>query len=418
MIKLIHTSDWHLGQQFFGYDREAEHEAFLEWLLDVLDNDKADVLLIAGDIFDVANPSAASQRRFYNFLSEAHRRVDGLQIVIIAGNHDSSARLEAPVPLLEEMNISVTGIVPRNEEGEIDFESLIQPLYNKEGKREALCLTVPYLRQGDYPRADEGEVVEGDAYAAGIGRMYRHLIEYALERKAEDEALVAMGHLYVSGSELSADDLSERTMVGGLDAVSSTVFTDAVAYTALGHIHKSQKVGGKDSVRYAGSPLPMSFAEQNYHHRVMSVTLDGGKCVAVESLEIPRKVSLLRVPSVHMPAKDVIEKLSLLPEIAEGDNGSEYPFLEVRVLFTEPDPSFRYRVEEILSHKAVRLATVSVTYPDVDKKEGEDNPQTFADLQKMNPLDLLRRTYYSKYGNELSEELTALFNDVMKEVEI
>ena len=171
-------------------------------------------------------------------------------------------------------------------------------------------------------------------------------------------------------------------------------------------------------MRYAGSPLPMSFAEQNYHHRVMSVTLDGGKCVAVESLEIPRKVSLLRVPSVHMPAKDVIEKLSLLPEIAEGDNSSEYPFLEVRVLFTEPDPSFRYRVEEILSHKAVRLATVSVTYPDVDKKEGEDNPQTFADLQKMNPLDLLRRTYYSKYGNELSEELTALFNDVMKEVEI
>ena len=101
-LKIIHTADWHLGQTFFGYDRDEEHEAFLSWLIDILTLRQTDVLLIAGDVFDVANPSAAAQRRFFRFLREANRRNPQLQIVIIAGNHDSAARLEAPIPLLEE----------------------------------------------------------------------------------------------------------------------------------------------------------------------------------------------------------------------------------------------------------------------------------------------------------------------------
>ena len=101
-LKLIHTADWHLGQTFFGYDREAEHEAFLGFLTNLLVERETDVLLIAGDVFDVTNPSAGAQRRFYRFLREANRLNPGLQIVIIAGNHDSAIRLEAPNPLLEE----------------------------------------------------------------------------------------------------------------------------------------------------------------------------------------------------------------------------------------------------------------------------------------------------------------------------
>ena len=103
-LKLIHTADWHLGQTFFSYDREAEHDAFLGFLTNLLVERQTDVLLIAGDVFDVTNPSAGAQRRFYRFLKEANRRNPGLQIVIIAGNHDSAIRLEAPNPLLEELN--------------------------------------------------------------------------------------------------------------------------------------------------------------------------------------------------------------------------------------------------------------------------------------------------------------------------
>ena len=159
-LKIIHTADWHLGQTFFGYDRDEEHEAFLSWLIDILTLRQTDVLLIAGDVFDVANPSAAAQRRFFRFLREANRRNPQLQIVIIAGNHDSAARLEAPIPLLEELNTSIVGAVPRTDLCKIDFDSLLIPLYNKEGKREAICLAVPYLRQGDYPASKEGKDTE------------------------------------------------------------------------------------------------------------------------------------------------------------------------------------------------------------------------------------------------------------------
>ena len=174
-LKLIHTADWHLGQTFFGYDREAEHEAFLGFLTNLLVERETDVLLIAGDVFDVTNPSAGAQRRFYRFLREANRLNPGLQIVIIAGNHDSAIRLEAPNPLLEELNTSIVGIVGRTDSGEIDLASLVVPLRNRAGEREALCLAVPFLRQGDYPAAPEGEL---DSYVAGIGRMYRRLYAY------------------------------------------------------------------------------------------------------------------------------------------------------------------------------------------------------------------------------------------------
>ena len=181
-LRLIHTADWHLGQTFFGYDREAEHEAFLGFLTNLLVERQTDVLLIAGDVFDVTNPSAGAQRRFYRFLREANRLNPGLQIVIIAGNHDSAIRLEAPNPLLEELNTSIVGIVGRTDSGEIDLASLVIPLRNRAGEREALCLAVPFLRQGDYPAAPEGEL---DSYVAGIGRMYRRLYAYADARRGD-----------------------------------------------------------------------------------------------------------------------------------------------------------------------------------------------------------------------------------------
>ena len=204
-LKLIHTADWHLGQTFFGYDREAEHEAFLGFLTNLLVERETDVLLIAGDVFDVTNPSAGAQRRFYRFLREANRLNPGLQIVIIAGNHDSAIRLEAPNPLLEELNTSIVGIVGRTDSGEIDLASLVVPLRNRAGEREALCLAVPFLRQGDYPAAPEGEL---DSYVAGIGRMYRRLYAYADAQRNPGEAIVALGHLHATGAELSDDDRS------------------------------------------------------------------------------------------------------------------------------------------------------------------------------------------------------------------
>ena len=163
MIRILHTADWHLGQTFFGYDRTKEHEAFLDWLLREIRKNEIDALIIAGDVFDVSNPSAASQRMYYEFIYRVTAENPGLQIVIVAGNHDSAARLEAPLPLLQEMRTDIKGIV-RRRDGEIDYGDLIVELKNRSGEVEALCLAVPFLRQGDYPVV----VTDGNPYAEGV----------------------------------------------------------------------------------------------------------------------------------------------------------------------------------------------------------------------------------------------------------
>ncbi|MEG2066140.1 MAG: exonuclease SbcCD subunit D C-terminal domain-containing protein [Tannerellaceae bacterium] len=410
-LHILHTADWHLGQNFFGYDREEEHEAFLSWLIDTLTEQQTDVLLISGDVFDVANPSASAQRRFYQFLKEANLRNPGLQVAVIAGNHDSAARLEVPNPLLEVLGVTITGLVRRTDEGEIDYASLLIPLTDRSGKRQAWCMAVPFLRQGDYPPSEE----EHDTYVAGIRRMYQSLYAFASKQRQTGEAILATGHLHASGAELSDDDRSERIIMGGLESVSADTFDPGIAYTALGHIHKAQRVGGREAVRYAGSPLPMSFSEKNYCHQVVAIELAGEQVVRIDSIPIPRTVELLRLPSQPACPEQVMEALTALPEAVEGDNTPK-PYLEVRVLLTEPDPGFRHRVEEVLATKAVRLTSIQPSYPKRSEGEQEGRPLSYTDLQKIDPLDMLRHTFAVRYAGELPEDLEQLFKEVMREV--
>ena len=414
-LKIIHTADWHLGQSFFGYDRQPEHTAFLKWLAETVADRQIDVLLIAGDVFDVANPSASAQRQFYHFLKEINLANPGLQVVVVAGNHDSAARLEAPNPLLEELGIAVVGVVKRNESGEIDFNSLLLPLRHRDGSVQAYCMAVPFLRQGDYPPTDQKDQ---NTYVAGVERMYRGLYEFAMEKAGTELPLVAMGHLHVLGAELSDDDRSERVIMGGLESVTSDSFPRELAYTALGHIHKAQKVGGREEVRYSGSPLPMSFSETNYRHQVVLVTLDGRTPASIEPLIIPQTVALIRVPKVPVPPALVLEALRALPDKPKTDSACAFaPFLEVRVLLTEPAPGFRNEVEEVLANKFVRLVSIVPSYP---KQAGntEERVLSIHDLQQIDPLDMIKRTYESKYANALPESLERLFREVEHEVQV
>lgn len=414
-LKIIHTADWHLGQSFFGYDRQPEHTAFLKWLAETVSDRQIDVLLIAGDVFDVANPSASAQRQFYHFLKEINLANPGLQVVVVAGNHDSAARLEAPNPLLEELGIAVVGVVKRNESGEIDFNSLLLPLRHRDGSVQAYCMAVPFIRQGDYPPTDQKDQ---NTYVAGVERMYRGLYEFAKAKAGTELPLVAMGHLHVLGAELSDDDRSERVIMGGLESVSSDSFPRELAYTALGHIHKAQKVGGREEVRYSGSPLPMSFSETNYRHQVVLVTLDGRTPASIEPLIIPQTVALMRVPKVPVPPAQVLEALRALPDKPETDSTCVLaPFLEVRVLLSEPAPGFRNEVEEVLTNKFVRLVSIVPSYP---KQAGntEERVLSIHDLQQIDPLDMIKRTYESKYANALPESLERLFREVEHEVQV
>ena len=418
MIRILHTADWHLGQTFFGYDRVEEHTHFLQWLVRELKENKIDVLLIAGDIFDVSNPSAASQHMFYRFIRQVTEENPKLQLVVVAGNHDSAARLEAPLPLLQEMRTEIRGIVRRHE-GEIDYDHLIVELKNSEGVVEALCLAVPFLRQGDYPVV----ATDGNPYAEGVKELYVRLQERALQRRKDGQALVAVGHLQATGSEIAERDFSERTIIGGLECVSPDTFTEQIAYTALGHIHKSQRVSGRENVRYAGSPLPMSFAEREYHHGVVIVTLAEGWAVEIEKREYIPLVGLLSVPRGKAATpEEVLEELAHLPlasEEAEGEQTERslhFPYLEIKVLLTEPEPMLRQQIEEAIADKAVRLARIVSVYRQAEENTLEEEVLA-AGLQEMNPLQIVKATFENIYQSEMPEELERLFQQAMREAE-
>lgn len=409
-MKIIHTADWHIGQLFHEYDRTYEHQQFLDWLVTTLEKESADVLLISGDVFDLSNPAAASIKMFYTFLNRAVKRNPDLQIIITAGNHDSAARLEAPKPLLESSNIHIVGVVERDADGRIDCEKLVIPLKDKTGITKAWCLAVPFLRLGDYPVITDAE----NAYASGVAAVYTDLFEYACTKKIGEEPIICMGHLYAQYAELTDMDKVERQIMGGIECIAASAFHEDIKYVALGHIHKAQKLGGKEHIRYCGSPIPMSFSELNYKHQIVVFDLKGDTINELRSIEIPISVSLKRVPSVHSSLPEVLNALQQLPAL--DNNYHLAPYLEVRILLEGPEPGLRHKIETAISGKDVRLAKIDVKYPISTVQNNSSTGGVKDNLQALIPQDVFAKVYQAKYNNPVPKEILQLFNQASQEV--
>ncbi|HEY0063179.1 MAG TPA: exonuclease SbcCD subunit D C-terminal domain-containing protein [Telluria sp.] len=409
-MRLIHTSDWHLGQTLHQFDRSYEHQCFLDWLIETIVTEQADALLIAGDVFDTANPSAAAQKQLYRFLQQARARAPQLDIVIIAGNHDSPGRLEAPGPLLESHGTSVVGHIERTEDGAIDLERLLVPLHDSSGAVRAWCLAVPFLRPGDVPRAEPvaGQTA-ADPYLAGIGLLYRQAFALAAARRTEGQAIVAMGHCHMVDGAASLDS-ERRIVIGGTEALPAAIFDPAIAYTALGHLHLSQRVGRKEHLRYCGSPLPLSFSEVAYQHQVLRIDLEGGLAQSVTPLLVPRSVELLRIPPNPAPLDEALAALAALdlPDLPLHTQ----PFLEVRVLLDAPEPGLRGRIEAALAGKPVRLAKIEPTRKH-DGSGAEPAALSLDQLAQLQPDDIFRRLYAQKFGEDAPEDQLSAFAELM-----
>ncbi|MGK5004946.1 exonuclease SbcCD subunit D C-terminal domain-containing protein [Janthinobacterium sp. LB2P70] len=400
-MRLLHTSDWHLGQTLHNFERGYEHQRFLDWLLDTLVAEHVDVLLVAGDVFDNANPSAASQKQLYVFLQQARARLPALQLVVVAGNHDSAGRLEAPGPLLAAHGTNVIGHLLRDEAGNIDLERLLLPLTGGDGQVQAWCLAVPFLRPGDVPKLPAGDMQ--DAYLGGIALLYRQLADLALARRQPGQAIVAMGHCHMVGGEMS-NDSERRIVIGGTEMLPSGIFDTSIAYAALGHLHKAQAVGGQDHIRYCGSPIPLSFAEVHYRHQVLCLDIDGEALQSVRAIEVPRAVPLLRVPGTPAPIDEVLAQLAALDVPAAPAEAQ--PFLEVRVRLDAPEPGLRTRIETALDGKPVRLAKIETSSA---ARSSTPENLTLDQLAQLQPDDIFRRLYLQKYGKEAPpEQLSAL----------
>ncbi|HEX8406825.1 MAG TPA: exonuclease SbcCD subunit D C-terminal domain-containing protein, partial [Duganella sp.] len=355
-MRLLHTSDWHLGQSLHNFERHYEHQRFLDWLLDTIVAERADALLIAGDIFDNANPSSASQKQLYRFLQRAKERVPHLNLVVIAGNHDSPGRLEAPGPLLEAHGTRVIGAVQRDADGAIDIDALVLPLTGNDGRIEAWCLAIPFLRPGDVPRgaADEG----ADPYLAGIALLYKQALDLALSKRQDGQAILAMGHCHMIDGQMS-NHSERRIVIGGTEMLPAGIFDPAIVYAALGHLHLAQAVGKQDHIRYCGSPIPLSFAEVGYRHQILRIDIDGASVREIAPIAVPRAVELLRVPARPAPLAQVLEELAAL-DVADAPSDQQ-PFLEVRVRLDAPEPGLRSRIEAALEGKPVRLAKIETS---------------------------------------------------------
>ena len=403
-MKILHTSDWHLGQSLNQFERHFEHQRFLDWLLETLETEQVDALLISGDVFDNTNPSSASQIQLNAFLTQARRRVPHLGIVMTAGNHDSPGRLEAPAPLLALMDASVVGHTFKPGAA-LDLGRIVLPLKNRAGQVAAWCIAMPFLRFGDVPR------VEGaaDPYLAGIEAIYAQAYAYALEQRRADQAIVAMGHCHITGGQVSHD--SERPIViGGAESLSHRIFDEGIAYVALGHLHKAQIVGGNATRRYCGSPLPMSFAEVDYQHQVICVELQGERVASIQEIPIPRSVELLRVPRQPAALTEVLAQLQALrltdlpPE--------QWPYLQVRVQLSQPEPHLRASIEAALANQPVRLVRIETSM--AHSGSAAVAPElTLDELGKQKPDDYFQALYQHRFGTPAPLDIMAAFSELL-----
>jgi exonuclease SbcD len=410
-MRLLHTADWHLGHGLHDHPRTHEHRAFLAWLLGVLARERVDALLIAGDVFDVANPPTAALWDWYGFLAQAQAARPGLQIVVVGGNHDSPARLDVTNALLPSA-VRVVGGLPRRPDGTPDLDRLLVPLGGDPERPDAWCLAVPFLRPSDLPTVDGAGK---DPLIEGVRALYRDVVEAAKARRSNGQPIIAMGHCYMTGTALS--ELSERRILGGNQhALPVDLFADDLAYVALGHLHLAQTVGGHEHVRYSGSPIPLSFAEIGYRHQVSLVDLDGTGPARVTSIPVPRAVEVLRVPTDRArPLEEVLPALRALADHTGALDDPTRPLLEVRVLCDKPQPRLRQEIEAAAEGKRPRLLRIAL--------EAAGNGQALGDgrvrhtLRDVTPLDVFRKRYEQAHGGEPTPELVAAFSDLLDEVE-
>lgn len=401
-MKILHTADWHIGQQFHGYSRHAEHQHFFKWLTQIIVQENIDVLLVSGDVFDSPNPSAQSQRIYYHFLSEVSHLSPHLQIIITAGNHDSASRIEAPEALLESFGVVVRGNIKPQSATEKVYTPLIIPL-KKEGKIKACCLAVPYVRYGDLP--------EG---VTSLAQLY-HTLESIINNSStlSHVPLIVMGHLHVMGASLSENDKSERIIQGGLECVDYNVFPQRACYVALGHLHRPQKVAGLEHIRYAGSPIPMSFSEKNYSHGVNIIHLESNTLSSIERICYTPLAKLVSIPSRPQPLSEVLNEIEQLPL---GEIVDSSPYLEVKVLEEEPEPDKRFRIEQALAGRAVRLASIKAIIKSSTNTSSAEQTLSY-EPQHTTPRQLAHLVFEQRYGKPFPEELDHLLTQVIEELQ-
>jgi len=279
-MKVLHTSDWHLGQSFFTQSRKQEHQAFLTWLLEQVSRHQVDAVIVAGDIFDTGTPPSYAREMYNQFVVDLHRA--NCALLILGGNHDSVAVLNESRQLLSQLNtfvVASTG-VPEDDQ--------ILELHSQNRAPGAVVCAIPFIRPKDVLQSNAGETGAEKRQALGeaIKQHYQRIYDKARARANElGVPVIATGHLTALG--VSQSESVRDIYIGTLEGFAADGFPPA-DYIALGHIHRPQKVAGRETIRYSGSPIPLSFDELSKPKEVLLVHFEGRELQSVSPLEIPR----------------------------------------------------------------------------------------------------------------------------------
>ncbi len=278
-MRIIHTSDWHLGQKFIAQSREAEQQMALDWLLQQVVALRADVLLVSGDIFDVHNPPVGAEEMYYSFLTRLTATACR-HVVVVGGNHDSPFRLNAPRGLLRALRIHVVGAATGNVHDEIIH------LQGTDGRTEAVVAAVPFLRERDLGSTTTAAETPDDRVRRiqqGIVGHYEQVAEAI--GTFDDGPVIATGHLYACGA--STHEEQANIYLGNLDNIAAEAFPTVFDYVALGHIHRMQVVGKMQHIRYSGSLIPLSFSEKKEKKGIIFIEFDKKNIKNIEEIAAP-----------------------------------------------------------------------------------------------------------------------------------
>ena len=341
-MKILHTSDWHLGRSLYDKKRYEEFDAFLQWLLELISSENIDVLLVAGDIFDTTTPGNRAQELYYNFLGQLSQK-GCRHAVIIGGNHDSPSLLDAPKSLLNALSIHVVGCKSEQAEDEVIV------LKSKEGRTEAIVCAVPFLRDRDVRSAEAGESPEDKAanLVKGIATHYHDVAALAAERQDADHPVpvIGMGHLFTSKGRTSEGDGIRELYIGTIAHVDGESIAEGFDYVALGHLHLAQVVGKNERVRYSGAPIPMGFGEANQTKKVIVVEFQGNNPEITEH-EIPVFQQLVRI-------NGDLETITSKIEDLKAANSSAW--LEIEITTIKSSTDINAMLDELLKDSKLEL---------------------------------------------------------------
>ncbi|MEO5727475.1 MAG: exonuclease SbcCD subunit D C-terminal domain-containing protein, partial [Byssovorax sp.] len=406
-----HTSDWHLGSSLESASRDEEHRRFLEWLLVTLRDEAIDVLLLAGDVFHYAQPSAEAQRLYYGFLARVGAETKVRQMVVIGGNHDSASRLDAPREVLDALRIHVVGGLT----GEPStWERCLCPIERPGGGVDAVVLAVPFVhefRLGIRTTGRSPAEITAD-FRDEFSRLYTRLADLAEERWP-GAPLIATGHMTCVGAE-KGEYGTEIHQVGTIGGLPGDIFDPRLEYIALGHIHRMFPVEGTRA-RYSGSPLAMNVVEARSQRFVIRVELDAslpaGQRATTHKIPVPRWREILEVTG---PTEVVLDRLRALESPHELP-----PFVYVKLEVDEYLTDGPFRVNEAIETHPLktRPRVVEVHQKVAGREDAPTDGVERTSLRGMKPEEVFVRLHQAQFKSPPGDLLLTAFRTVLSQLD-